>query len=209
MKDLKTHLKNKYKGKKGLKLNIACGGRILPGFINIDKKRRENLQIEIEMDVRDGLPFDDESCSFIYAEQFLEHLTWLEGKNFLQECNRCLEKEGTLRIVIPHYKKIFSRYIADEREFFQIYYKELNELDYPYYKEQGNLERQRIFKVPIEIVDWFVHQFGEHKCLYDYLSLSLSCWNTGFLFLKQTARREMDSDAPSRIDSSLYVEAQK
>lgn len=122
----------KYRKQKHLKLNIGCGRDIKKGFLNIDQYQREN-KLDLILDVTKGLPFKNESCSYIYAEQFVEHLNWLDGLNFLKECHRCLEKGGTLRLVLPDYRKIFNAYVGNDKEFFEIYKHELNYDDHAYY----------------------------------------------------------------------------
>jgi hypothetical protein len=66
-----------------------------------------------------------------------------------------------------------------------------------------------LYRFPIEIVDWFVHQYGEHETLYDIVSLEGYLIGMGFSKVNETERKDIDSDAPTRITSSLYVEAVK
>lgn len=219
-------------------LNIGCGRDIKKGFINIDSHEREN-KLDMICDVRDGLPFERESVNYIYAEQFIEHLTWLECKLFLRNCYKVLKTGCTLRLVLPDYRTIFQKYLEGDKDYFKIFFEELNQDDYLYYSkvyhepEKVKQEREdspppawhlsprledrsrlqlrvRHYDYTIEIVDWFCHQYEEHKCLYDFESLEGILHQIGFSEVKQTNRIDgFDSDAPSRITSSLYVEAKK
>lgn len=47
-----------------------------------------------------GLPFADDSLSFINTDNSLEHLK--HPYFVLQECYRCLQPSGTLRVVVPN-----------------------------------------------------------------------------------------------------------
>jgi len=58
-----------------LKLNIGCGTVKFPGWINIDIETNADLVL----DIRRGLPFDNNSVDFIYCEHFIEHISYKEG----------------------------------------------------------------------------------------------------------------------------------
>lgn len=87
----------KFKKMKTLKLNVGCGKVKYPGWVNIDIEPVADLVI----DVRKGLPFNDDNIDFIYSEHVLEHFTFEEGEKVLREFYRCLKVGGVLRIAIP------------------------------------------------------------------------------------------------------------
>ncbi|MCX7730764.1 MAG: glycosyltransferase, partial [Candidatus Caldatribacterium sp.] len=93
-----------------LQLNIGCGDRMLKGFINIDIEGHPDLQI----DVRKGLPFPDESVDRIFVEHFIERLTRDEGILFLKEAYRVLKPGGVCRIATSDLSTIVKRYIEDD-----------------------------------------------------------------------------------------------
>jgi len=206
-------------------------------WINIDSYEREN-KLDMILDVTKDFPFEKDSVDYIYAEQFIEHLEWNDGYKFLQNCFKILKDGGILRLVLPNYNKIFQKYLDNDNEFFKIFYDELNNGDLPYYsmvyndperiKEErkenpppawhlsAKLEdrtrlalRLRRYKYNIEILDWFVRMYHEHLCLYDLESLSGILYEIGFKFVMNTDIKEIDSHAPSRITSSLYIEGVK
>lgn len=219
-----------------MKLNLACGREIKEAFINVDRNDPEG-NLDVVMDLRKRFPWNFTSIDYIYSEHFLEHLNWFEGKCFLIQCFEVLKIGGTLRLVIPDYKKIFRCYLNHDHAFFDVFRKSLNHEDYPYYYNMfyypENVDKKRREKAPkwhrsimpqdrkrlrerarhfdhhIEIVDWFVHQFSEHKTLYDFESLSGLLLDIGFTYIKKTEIKDIDSHEPTRIDCSLYVEAQK
>jgi len=55
-----------------LRLNVGCGKNIKQGWINIDLSKEADLQL----DVREPLPFASESASMVYSEHFFEHLEY-------------------------------------------------------------------------------------------------------------------------------------
>jgi predicted SAM-dependent methyltransferase/glycosyltransferase involved in cell wall biosynthesis len=87
-------------------LNIGCGNRKLPGFVNIDVIKGA----DIRHDVRKGIPYGDGCIDFMFSEHFLEHLTQREGIEFLRECRRVLKPGGTVRIAMPDLDTLVGRY---------------------------------------------------------------------------------------------------
>jgi len=226
-----------------LYLNLGCGNRTKHSteeieWINVDIKECENNIEYIIIDVTKEFPFECETVEYIYAEQFLEHLNWLDGRNFLINCYHVLKIKGILRLVIPDFKKIFQCYLNQDNEFFEVFKKSLNEVDYLYYFDVYNnpikMKRERKNNPPpewhtshkyedrkrlklrmkyfdhhIDIVNWFTHQFGEHLTLFDFESLSGLLLDIGFTYAKKTEIKDIDSHEPTRIDCSLFIEAIK
>ena len=79
------------------KLHVGCGQVALPGWVNIDNQPLRG--VDRVLDVTQGLPFRD--VSFIFAEHFIEHLSWEDGLKFLKECRRALSDGGVLRLSTP------------------------------------------------------------------------------------------------------------
>ena len=85
-----------------VKLHIGCGRVYIDGWINIDNNSDNNIEkLDINMDLRNELPFDDNSVDYIYNEHFFEHLTWDEGFFAIKRFMRVLKPGGVLRIAMP------------------------------------------------------------------------------------------------------------
>src|SRR5579864_661365 len=69
-----------------LKVNVGCGQEPFQGWVNLDLD--PGAKADILWDIKDGLPFENGSCAFIYSEHFLEHIPVPEGVRFLAECHR-------------------------------------------------------------------------------------------------------------------------
>jgi predicted SAM-dependent methyltransferase len=80
------------------KLNLGCGGNILDGWENHDA----------DVDIRNPLPYEDESIDFIFIEHCVEHVTTPDAVRFFAECLRILKYEGTLRVAVPSGDKIYD-----------------------------------------------------------------------------------------------------
>ena len=84
---------------KHIKLNIGCGKDKYKGFIGIDIR---DCGQEIIWDVRDGIPFPNESVEFIFSSHVMEHFDNEESEEVLREIYRVLEKGGIFQCIIPH-----------------------------------------------------------------------------------------------------------
>jgi predicted SAM-dependent methyltransferase len=82
----------------GGRLHVGCGPLHLDGWINIDKFR--SAATDHVVDVRFGIPFRE--LAFIFAEHFIEHLSYREIVNFLRDCRAALSATGVLRLSTPN-----------------------------------------------------------------------------------------------------------
>lgn len=81
-----------------IRLHIGCGENVYRGWVNIDRAALRG--VDHALDVRLGLPF--ENVTAIYAEHFLEHLSFDHALLFLRECRRVLKSDGVLRVSTPN-----------------------------------------------------------------------------------------------------------
>ena len=200
--------------KKKIKLNLGCGKDLKKNFINIDFYKHPNTKVDIIANLGKKIPFKDNSVEYIYSAHLLEHLNWIEGNKLIGECYRVLKKDGKIRILLPDFKKIFKCYIKNDTKFFKPFIDSLNNNDFLYYsavyknpkkikklrknnmppkwhfsykkKDRINLAlRARKYNNLIDVVDWMVHQYGEHKSLYDQVSLKSIFLKAGFRTFKR------------------------
>lgn len=82
-----------------MKVDCGCANRKEPDHIGIDNV---DYGQEIIWDVRDGIPFPDNSCDEVYTSHFLEHLTNKESIEFFKEVWRVLKPNGIFRSRLPH-----------------------------------------------------------------------------------------------------------
>jgi predicted SAM-dependent methyltransferase len=178
-------------GIKHLKLHIGCGENIKDGWINIDL----SAKAEINLDMREPLPFVDNSCAIIYSEHFLEHLDYPESAvSFLQECFRVLEVGGIFNCVVPDTEWPLQEYCGlVNRGYFSLS------------KEKWH---PPWCVTEMEQINYHFRQGSEHRFAYDYNTLSIVLKGVGF---KEIVRREFNSDLDSvdREIGSLYVVAKK
>jgi hypothetical protein len=84
-------------------LNFGPGPNILP-------EPWQNL--EPNHDIRKRLRFGDGTCSQILAEHVIEHVSFLQGYQFLGEVLRILEPGGILRLAFPDISRMLSSWWA-------------------------------------------------------------------------------------------------
>lgn len=87
------------------KLQIGGGYHTLDGWLNGDL-----IAGDIYLNATKRFPFPDDSFGFIFAEQFIEHLSFGDGSKFLKECRRVLKKGGKIRLSTPDLKLLISTY---------------------------------------------------------------------------------------------------
>lgn len=92
-----------------LKLNVGCGTRLLPGFVNIDLYKPPIVPDDCEFrlgDLRDLSWLLDASVDEIHAESVLEHFNLPEALDILYQFWRVLKRTGRLYILLPDFGMI-------------------------------------------------------------------------------------------------------
>lgn len=90
-------------------LNLGCGGRYHPGWVNIDFTARS--ESVIAYDLSKGIPAADNTYDVVYHSHLLEHFSKDDAPRFLQECLRVLRPGGILRVVVPDLETIARHYL--------------------------------------------------------------------------------------------------
>lgn len=115
-----------------IRLNLGCGGRPLPGYINVDMDGLETLKerypfqsfpedIEIfDFDVL-NLPFPDASITEINADSLVEHLSFIEEPLFFNEIKRLLKKGGLFQFSTPDFEETIRLWLAAKDEWKEFY----------------------------------------------------------------------------------------
>jgi predicted SAM-dependent methyltransferase len=176
---------------KGMKLNMGCGSDLKPGWINIDI----NPIADLTLDLREPLPFKDNTCSEIYCEHFLEHLEYPEpAYSFLKECYRVLEPGRLLSIGVPDTEWPLLEYAGVKNEG---YFRVAKKIWHPLWCE-----------TELEHINYHFRQTNEHRFAYDFTTLKHALLKTGFINIK---RRQFTPhlDNEQRNLGTLYVDSVK
>lgn len=184
---------------KGLRLNVACGPHVLPGFVNIDL--RASHRDVVALDCRRPLPFTFDSIAGIRAEHFFEHLEPREEVPlFLAECRRALASGGVLRVIVPDAERFLRAYCRDDLSGFR-------ELAVP-------IPFPEDLPTRMDVVNHTFHQWHEHRWGYDFETLAHRLRFAGFARVERMSfgsslDPELASDREEHAPYSLYVDAVK
>jgi SAM-dependent methyltransferase len=91
-------------------LNLGCGSRYHPDWINIDIV--PHGPEVIQHDLSRGIPLPDASCDVVYHTAVLEHMRRSDAAAFLAECYRVLKPGGIVRVGVPDLEKICQLYLS-------------------------------------------------------------------------------------------------
>jgi predicted SAM-dependent methyltransferase len=94
-----------------LRLHLGCGATAIEAWTNIDLF---GTRADLSWDLRNELPFADESIHAIFHEHLLEHLSYDEAFTFAEECRRLLAPGGVIRIGVPDFGRYMQSYASDE-----------------------------------------------------------------------------------------------
>jgi len=175
------------------RLNIGCGEKLRPGWLNIDLDPRADLRL----DIRRPLPFPEGSCAEIYSEHVLEHLAYPgEVEQVLRDWWRVLEPGGALSVGVPDTVYPLASYV--------------NELDdyFAWCRTQAGYPRWN--ETRLDQINFHFRQQGlgfghDHLYAYDAETLAARLTSAGFVDI---AQRPYDSARDSR-PYTVYVDTRK
>jgi predicted SAM-dependent methyltransferase len=173
------------------KLNLGAGPFGKPSYVNVDMFPMPN--VDLTLDIRRKLPFNDETFLFIRIEHCFEHLDPIyDAPKVLNECYRILKPGGIVRIIVPDIAIFVEAYVKKDWRFL------------------GNYTHD-------DAANHLTHVFrqgGEHKFGYDFSALKQILSLHNFHSILQTSfgvsrNPEFTDDLPNHQQYSLYVEAMK
>ena len=90
-----------------IRLNLGCGERLLPGYVNWDRKTGQEAY---------PLPLPAGSVDEVRASHILEHFPQGQTADVLREWVRVLKPGGVLRIAVPDFDWIVNEYQASKSQ---------------------------------------------------------------------------------------------
>lgn len=108
-----SKIKQFLKGRKGpLMLNIGCGTDYKKGWVNVDNNSDNNIEkLDLNWDLRNPLPFEDNTVDFIFNEHFFEHLEVEEARAAMKDLMRILKPGGVMRVAMPDLEWVVDNYL--------------------------------------------------------------------------------------------------
>jgi predicted SAM-dependent methyltransferase len=182
-----------------LRLNLGSGFHPKAGWINVDLI--DGLS-DLQLDLREPLPFPDASVLEVYSEHFFEHLSYTgsddslareletprrpsDALSFLRECHRVLAPGGCLHIGVPDAEIALQDYA----------------------NRDGALSSEwwgpRWCDTAMHRVNYVFRQGREHQYAYDFETLQRTLLAVGFI---EVTRRPFDPALDHRNPTrSLFV----
>ncbi len=97
-----------------LRLNLGCGDKILPGYINVDvAASRNGLKPDVICDLHDLTLFEDASAQEILSVHVVEHFWRWEVIDILKEWLRVLAPGGQMIIECPNLISACKEFLSD------------------------------------------------------------------------------------------------
>lgn len=91
----------------GTKIDLGCGHKCRQGYVGIDIRDKGQ---DLLWDVRQGLPFPDNSIIAVYSSHFIEHLTDSEWRNLIVEIIRVCAPNALIELRCPHLSCVEAYY---------------------------------------------------------------------------------------------------
>jgi len=178
-------------------LHLGCGSKIFDGWTNVDM----NPKGDLTLDLREGLPFRDNSVQLIYSEHMFEHFyREHDGPFLLKECYRCLKPGGCMRITVPDAAAFIDYYVG--------------KLD-PATAGIFRAGHSRFHRTRMDVVNSAFRWKHQHFYMYDEETLQKLLEEVGFVDVKRHGFRQSGLEELGRLDSdqrnpgTLYMDACK
>jgi SAM-dependent methyltransferase len=171
-------------------LEIGAGNKTgSNGWTTLDNREGADLY----WDLRDGIPFPEESIDKIYTSHTFEHIPFPALQALIQECHRVLKPQGSLSVCVPNARLYIEAYISGA-EF----------IDKSTCWQPGLCDTGS----SIDQVNYTAYMGGEHCYMFDEESLTKILRLNGF---NQAELRgfDLEIDLPERNHESIYALAIK
>lgn len=101
---------NKFKKSNGTKVHFGCGDVNLNGWVNIDLRAADHIHYKSD----NLLMFDNNSVDVIYMCHVIEHMSFIQVMQILEQAYAKLNKDGIIMVSVPDFDKLISFYHETE-----------------------------------------------------------------------------------------------
>ena len=187
----KKQINKQIKTSSFVKIEIGSGEKIGEnGWLTLDF-----TGTDINWDLRNGMPFENDTIDEIYSSHLFEHLTFNEASVLFDECKRVLKPDGVFSICVPNSKRYIQAYFNKDQDFWKN--EQLDFLTNAYNKT-----------TLIDYINYIAYMDGHHKYMFDEENLLFILISHGF---KNVKIRDFDIkiDMLDRDFESIYAIANK
>ncbi len=105
-------------GERPLRLNLGCGDKILPGYVNVDVvEARAGMKPDVICDLHDLAPFSDASADEILSVHVVEHFWRWEIRDVLREWVRVLKPGGRMIVECPNIASACRTFLENPEQY--------------------------------------------------------------------------------------------
>lgn len=174
-----------------LYVHLGCGTHYIDGMINCDG----NLfrKVDLWLDVRQPLPFPEDSSAVVYTSHMLEHLFPEDALALLREMRRIVAPDGVARVAVPDVE--YALRIA---------------------RGEASAPWPRTFGDPLAQAVNYLFCDGQHKYAYNFAILEQFAREAGFTDIRHISaehgvspRRYGKLELGNEPEGSLVVELRK
>jgi len=180
----------KYRGRHGMAMHLGSGERVKTGWVNIDL----NPAADLTLDLRERLPFADNTFSMIYSEHLLDCIDYPRDiTRLLLECYRVLEPGGIHSLSLADGEPILRSYTIERQDAAQI---------------QQNHANPSICRTHLDCINYTMRLGGERRWFYDEETMRLLLESVGFVEIQ---RREFDPELDQEVRrvGGLFMQCRK
>lgn len=160
------------------KLQLGCQLNLLPDWLNSDLIPFP-LGV-VHLDAAKRFPFPDRTFDYVFSEHLIEHLSHKSGCSMLGECFRVLKPGGKLRIATPNLRALVALLAEDISDTQRQYILSTNAWGLGLDSER--LEPHH----PVLTFNFMMHLGGEHRFIWDFVTLRAVLAETGFIDILET-----------------------
>lgn len=189
-----------YKKSRHLKINLASGNQIIPGYLSSDVFRGVDLRLDLS---KSKLPFPSGSVDSIICTSGINYITYGEARLLIKEIHRVLNDGGVCRMSVQDLDLLIKYYYENNTDFFN-------------QKSADGTERFPGFDIADKFNNWFSGFYANgHSCkyVYNYESLKHLFVDGGFRTVERKAYLESRLDninlIDNRADQMFFLEAVK
>jgi predicted SAM-dependent methyltransferase len=174
------------------KLNIGCGGHLLPGWLNTDYS--PDVPTVMYLDARRHFPFKDATFDYVFSEHVIEHISYWDGLNMLTESFRVLKKSGRIRISTPDLAFLIDLTRPDKSDLQRAYIKWAANAFIPRAPDDNE----------VFVINNFVRNWG-HTFIYDEKTLRGAMTRAGFKIITKCDQHESEDAALRFLENEKHL----
>ena len=172
------------------KLHIGCGDHGIKDWLNADflPSSKEILHL----DATKPFPIKSNTFNYVFSEHMIEHISYDQGRQMLDECYRILKVNGKIRIATPDLSFLIRLYGSKKSD--------LQERYIEYWTDRFIEKCEPSYYHATFVINNFVREWG-HTFIYDEELLRLSLEKSGFSAIVKCELNESEDEVLQNLEN--------